>query len=126
MKLLNADIFLAKGPLEKLIEKELPVKVSFALAKLANKLSEAYATIEQVRTGLIQRYGEPNPENPEQSSVLPEHAGYPKFVEEFNELMEQSVEVVIDVVTLPEMVDGVALTIEPSTLMALEKFVTVE
>lgn len=126
MKVRNGEIFAAKEPLAKLAEKEFPVKVSYGLAKLANKLNEQYVVIEQVRNGLVQKYGEPVNGSANQLSVPQDSEGFPKFVSEFNELLEQTAELVFETVLLPEMVDGVALQIEPSILMALEQFVTVE
>ena len=125
MKLLNGEIFNAKEPLEKLTEHKLPVKASLALAKMANKLNEELRIIENVRNGLVKKYGEADKDNPNQFSVDPKGGEYPKFVEEVTELMNQEIEVVIEKVKLPEEVDGKPLEIEPKILMALEKFVEV-
>ena len=120
MKLTNGEIFNAKEPLQKLIGEKFPVKVSYGLAKLAAKLDGQLQVIEKVRQGLIQTYGEKDPENPQQIRVSPQSESFPKFAEEYGELMMQEVELVIDVVTLPD-----TLEVEPSTLMALDKFVKV-
>ena len=121
MKLTNLEIFNAKEPLQKLLGERLPVKSSYGLAKLASKLDPQLGVIEKVRQGLIQTYGEKDPNNPQQIVVSPQSEGFPKFAEEYGELMMQEVELVINVVTLPD-----TLEVEPSTLMALEKFITVE
>jgi len=126
MKLKNGEIFNAREPLQKLIEEKFPVKVSYGLAKLTNKLNEQLKVIEEVRQGLIKTYGEADTENPQQIRVNQESENFPKFVSELNELFDQEVEVVFDKVTLPEMVDGKSLEIEPGILMALEKFVDIE
>ena len=134
MKLTNGEIFNAKKPLEKLLDKELPVKTSYGLAKLAHKLNSQLEVIGQVVQGLRKTYGAPDPRNPRVFNVLPEIEGegedgkkttepnpsYEKFNEEINELMAQEVELVIEEVTLPD-----TLEIEPSVLMALEKFIKV-
>ena len=120
MKLTNGEIFNARAPLEKLIQEKLPVKTSYGLAKLAAKLDDQLQVIEKVRQGLIQTYGEKNPDNPQQIRVDPRSEGFPKFAEEYGELMTQEVEIVFDVVTLPD-----TLEVEPVTLMALEKFIKV-
>ena len=140
MKLTNGEIFNAKKPIEKLLDKELPVKTSYGLAKLATKLSDQLQVIGQVIQGLRKTHGTADPKNPSQFNVLPEIDGefnpeYGKFNEGINELMAQEIEIVLDVVTLPEKVASVcekcghttekALEIEPSVLMALEKFVKV-
>ena len=120
MKLTNGEIFNAKEPLGKLIQEKLPVKVSYGLAKLAAKLNDKLQVIEEVRQGLITTYGEKDPDNPMQTRVLPQSEGFPKFAEEMGELMAQEVEMVFDVVTLPDM-----LEVEPAVLMALDKFIKI-
>ncbi len=120
MKLTNGEIFNAKEPLAKLIKEKFPVKVSYGLAKLASKLDAQLEVIEKVRQGLIQTYGEKDPDNPQKIKVDPQSEGFPKFAEEYGELMTQEVEIVFDVVTLPD-----TLEIEPTVLMALDKFIKV-
>ena len=120
MKLTNGEIFNAKEPLAKLIQEKLPVKASYGLAKLAAKLDEQLQVIEKVRGGLVQTYGEKDPDNPQQIRVNSQSENWPKFAEEYGELMSQEVEVVFEVVTLPDTLD-----VEPATLMALDKFVKV-
>lgn len=126
MKLANGDIFNAREPLQKLMEEKLPVKIAYGLAKLGSTLNGQFQIIEQVRNGLIQTYGAEDPENPQQWKVEPGSEKGKKFIKEMDELFVQEVEVPIVMVALPEMVDGVALQVEPQVLMALEKFITVE
>ena len=120
MKLTNGEIFNAKEPLQKLLNEKLPVKASYGLAKLASKLDAQLQVIEKVRQGLITTYGEKDPDNPQQIRVLPQMESFPKFAEEYGELMAQEVEVVFEVVTLPD-----TLEVEPSVLMALDKFIKI-
>jgi len=134
VKLTNGEIFNAREPLQKLLSEKLPVKTSYGLAKLAAKLNDQLGVIDKVRQGLFQTYGAPNPQNPMQVIMQPEieekdkdgnvtmipNPKFPKFAEELGELMTQEVEIVFEVVTLPD-----TLEIEPITLMALEKFVKV-
>ena len=123
MKLTNGEIFNTRKPLEKLLDKELPVKTSYGLAKLAHKLNDQLQVMDKVIQGLRKTHGTPDPQNPRVFNVLQEIEGnynpeYAKFNEEIKELMAQEVELVIDVVTLPD-----TLEVEPSVLMALEKFI---
>lgn len=118
MKLTNGEIFSAREPLKKLMEERLPVKCSFKLAKLANKLNVGLKDIEDARNGLIKKYGTKNEKG--RLEVKPDSPEYEKFVEEFNDLMDIEVEVVVERISLPE-----SLEIEPSTLIALEKFIEV-
>lgn len=125
MKVLNGDIFNAKEPLEKVIQLPLPVKTSLQVAKFANKLGEELKAIEDVRMGLIQKYGKKS-EDGQQISVDQTSPNYGKFIDEFNELMMTKTELVVDKIKLPSNVDGKELNIEPATLMALEKFIELE
>ncbi len=134
MRVKNGDIFLAREPLQKLMEVKLPVKASYQVAKLANKLNEQLKVIDVVRNGLIKNYGETDERG--QGSIKQDSPNFQKFVDEFSELLEQEVEIVFEKVKLPEKVAATCdkcnhnmdkpLELEPSILMALEKFVEVE
>jgi hypothetical protein len=121
MKLTNSEIYNARQPLEKLTEIKLPIRVSYELAKLASKLNEQLQIIEKVRLGLIKTYGTPQEDNPSLYKVIPGSEGYSQFFNEFGVLMLQEVDIVFDRVELPD-----TLEIEPSILMALEKFITIK
>ena len=135
MKLTNGDIWGSQDPLKVLIGLKFPVMVSYKLAKLAMKLNEQFKVIEEVRQGLIKKYGEADKENSLNISIKQDGENFPKFVEEFNELMTQEVEVVIEKVKLPEKVAATcdkcnhnmdkSFEIEPSILIALDKFIEV-
>ena len=139
MNLNNGEIFMSREPLAKLMEQKFPVRVSYNLAKMAGKLNEQLKVIDEVRNGLIRTYGKTDKDNPQQLSVDPKGKDYPKFLEEFNELMNKEEEIDFGKtevpVKLPEKVAGTCdschhnmdrmLEIEPSTLMALDKFIEV-
>jgi len=119
MKLTNEDILMAREPLKALAEIKLPVLVSYKLAKLVNKLSEQNDIIEQVRLGLVKKYGTPDERG--QMNVLQDSADFEKFAEEFTELMSQETEIVYDRVKLPDNIE-----VEPRVLMPLlDKFIDV-
>ena len=133
MKLTNGDIFGAQEPLRAIMEQKFPVMVSYRLSKLVMKLNEPFKVIEEVRNGLIKKYGETDEKG--QTRVKEDGENFPKFVAEFNELMAQEVEVAIEKVKLPEKVASTCdkchhnmdreLEIEPKILMALDKFIEV-
>jgi len=133
MKLTNEYIFASQEPLRKLIEQKLPVLVSYKLAKLVKKLDEQFSIIEEVRLGLVKKYGEVDGNS--QFSVKPESENWPKFLEEYNELMAQETEIVIGKVKLPEKVSSTCdkcnhtiekvFEIEPQILIALDRFLEV-
>ena len=120
MKLTNAEIFNVKEPLQQLMKVKFPVKTSLALAKLVQKVNEHLIPAEQVQDGLVRTYGKVDPNDSQKMGIQPGDEGWPKFAEEYAELMAQQVEIVFDKVLLPD-----TLEIEPGTLMALEKFVKV-
>jgi len=120
MKLTNGEIYKAKEPLGKLLDKTLPVKTSYNIARLANKIGTQYNILEQVRLGLFKKYGKSDPKNPMSMSIDPASEEYVKFIDEMGELMGQEIELVFDVIELPQ-----TLEIEPMTLMLLEKFIKV-
>ena len=137
MNLTNGEIFGAWDALNKLTPEgtKFPVKVSMAIVHLRTKLTDPYREIEEVRNGLVKTYGEPDPENPQSLRIDPKGENFGKFAKEFGELMSQEVEVVFEKVKLPEKVAATCdkcshnmdrmLEIEPSALMALEKFIEV-
>ena len=135
MKLNNGEIFVAREPLQKLMEQKFPVMVSYKLAKMVSKLNEQMKVIDDVRNGLIRTYGKPDKDNPQQIAVPPGSKDFAKFIGEVNELFSQEVEVVFDKVKLPEKVAATcdkcshnmdkSREIEPNILMARDKFVEV-
>jgi len=132
MKVTNGDIFNSGESLGMLSRMRLPVLVSLQVAKLSSKLNETTRIIEGVRNGLVNTYGQQQesgevvvvfPNDPLNRPVSPD---WEKFVTEFNELMSQEVELDVGKIKLPQEVDGKSLQIEPSILIALEKFIDVE
>ena len=122
MKLTNEEIFVAYEPLQRLLNERFPVKTSYELAQMANKLKDQFEIIEKVKDGLVKTYGKADEDNPTRTEVKPESDQFPKFIEEMDELFAKETEVVLEKVKIPQ---GVEVNIEPATLMALEKFVGV-
>ena len=125
MELRNDEIFGAMKALEELFNMDLPVRTSIAMAKLIGKINEAYQAIDKVRTGLVNKYGESD-EKTRQTTVKPDSENFPKFMEEYNELMSQKTELVIEKVKLPQNVNGNPVVVKPLTMMSLEKFIELE
>ena len=126
MKLTNGEIFSSKAALADVFDKDWPIKLSFKIAALITKLNTALENIEKVRTPLVQKYGKPAEDNPNNIQIDETSKDYPKFVEKFNELMNEEVEIEFDIIELPAKVDGKEVSIKPKMLMALEKFVKLE
>jgi len=86
-------------PLERLASYPWPLKTAYGLAKLARRLAEQFAVIEQVKNGLVNQYGVPDDKG--RPSINNESLHWPEFVAAFNELMAIEVEVECAVVVLP-------------------------
>jgi len=117
MKLKNGEIFNAKQPLEKLLQEKLPIKTSYGLVKLTAIFNEQLGVIDTCRKNLVETYGDKDGEKIE---VRQGTDNFRKFAEEYGELMSEEVDIEIEVVTLPD-----TLEIEPSVLMALDKFIKI-
>ena len=116
MKLTNRDIYFAHDSMQTLLETKMPVAVSFRLVRTAQEVKSALLSIDQVRLSIVKKYGD---EDEGGTITVPQGtARYVSFVEEFDELLDLEVELDIEQVVLPE-----ELEIEPSVLMALERFV---
>lgn len=120
MKVTNGDIYGARDSFRHIIDQKLPVAVSSKVATIAIKCNEQLQVIELVRQGLVKKYGRQEKDGAA-VTVRQDSAEFPAFVQEFNELMGQEVELSAEVVKLT----GLTFDIEPSALMALHKFIEV-
>ena len=124
MKLTNGEIFQASKPLEELSKERLPLKASYRVALLIKKLSDQLSVIENVRVGLIKKYGELKEDG--EMVIQPNSKNWDKFVSEMNELLAQETEIVFEKIELPAEINGEPFQIEPSNLILLEKFIVVK
>lgn len=129
MKVKNGEIFGANESFSKLVKQDFPVKDAIALHQLVIKLDEPLKLIENVRQGLVRKHGKDSGGNleiitPNDPKRRPVSKSYPKFIEEYNELMNQEVEVDFKKVTLA--IDGTSLTLSVNDLAVLEKFVEIK
>jgi hypothetical protein len=128
MELLNGEIYGAFPHINELSQKQLPVTISFGLAKINIAIKSVFEALDGIRNGLIKKYGKPDKENPRKIHIEPETEEYDKFFEEFAELMGQTVEVPDFkkvILRLPMEIDGKPLDMSASAIIALEKFVEV-
>jgi hypothetical protein len=135
MKLTNLEIWTANIPLQQLNQQKFPVRVSYALAKLAQKLNEQVKIIDEVRQGLVKKHGEKD-EKTGQPTIQPNTPAMEAFSAEWVDLLKQEVEVDIkETIKLPDKVAATcdkchhnmdkALEVEPVILLALDKFIEV-
>lgn len=116
MKLKMFEIRNMKEPLEKLIDKQIPVKVAFRLNNLVKQFDEHLTDIEQYRVKLINTYGVKNEEKGE-IEVPPKKMK--DFMREMNELLNEEVDVDINPINVNNFGDDLMLSTKD--LMILEK-----
>lgn len=128
LKILNGDIYEAfvgeASPFPTLLAQKLPVIISYKLSKLALKLREELKVIEEVRLGLVRKYGEQDEMG--NISVKADNPNFSSFVKDFTELMKAEVELPSPPWERVKIPEGVDLQIAPSVLMALDRFIVVE
>ena len=124
MKLLNGEVLGASQALEILSEKDFPIKVSYGLVTLIDKMANQVAIIDKLRTELIKKYG--TEEKNGNIAIAPNTPKMVKFMDEFNTLLSQEIEVDFEPVTLPFEIDGASYNIEPKILRSLGKFINME
>jgi len=124
MKLLNGEVLGASQALEILSEKDFPIKVSYGLVTLINKLASQVVIIEKLRTDLIKKYG--TEDKGGNIAISPNTPKMTKFMDEFGILLSQEIDVDFEPVTLPFEINGSSYNIEPKILRSLGKFINME
>lgn len=113
--------------LNALIGEPLPVKTSYALAKIAKTVSDKQKAYEDARNALVKKYGEPakDKNGKETGGTTVKEKNMEPFLKELNELIEMEEEYKIEKVTLEEkQLEGVK--IKPQDLMVLEKIIDIK
>lgn len=120
-------------PLAILKKKELPVLTSVKVAKLASTLREPTKVAEEVYNKLVDTYGEIDKVSrgkivvgPSDPLGRPISENWDRFIQERDELLDQSVEIDVKKVLIPPKVDGKVIQIAPEVLETLEKIIGVE
>jgi len=121
MELKNGEIFSAVGAIRELVTKEWPVRVSLALKKLIQELNDPYVRIDEVRNGLVEKYGTAGEGG--NISIAPGDDNWEAFVKDANELFAESTEVEFEKVELPMEVNGEDVVLTPAALETMETFV---
>jgi len=137
LRIKNDEIINAVDALNKLLGMRLPVKTSFQIAKLVTKLREPLENFSKVRDGLFKTYNVQSErgESPETVKLITKNPNdFSKFASEMEELLKLEMEIVVEPVKLPEKISSTCdqchhnmdrmFEIEPSILLALEKFVS--
>jgi len=116
MKLKMFEIRNMKEPLEKLIGREIPVKVAFRLNNLVKQFDVYLTEIEEYRVKLINTYGK---KDEEKGEIVVPPKKMKDFMKEMNELLNEEVE--IDIKPINVNMFGDDLMLSTKDLMILEK-----
>ena len=103
-----------KDPLIVLLDKPLPIKVAWNLNKLVKVFDKELADIEEFRVDLIKKLGIEN----EDGSVKVPDDKMNDFVDEFNELLNQEMEISFEPISVDVLGDT---TISAKDMMILER-----
>jgi len=110
------------------------LRSSMQVAKLSRKFNEALKDIDVVRLNLIDKYGAPAEHGGKE--VKAGSDDYPRFMQEFDELLDLEITIQADKIKLPEKISSTCevchhnmdrpLEIEPWILASLDEFVEVQ
>lgn len=89
MKLTIKDIYDLADGLAELSNKELPTKTAFRIARNQRKIAEEVKTADELRQKIVDKYKEKDTED----GVKIDKSKREDFKEEFDELMDQEVEI---------------------------------
>lgn len=121
VKIVKREVTLAElksiePSLNKLIQMQLPIKISYRLAKVLKKISQELATLEETRHMLVKKYGELNEET--QQIVVPNDKTQ-DFVDEMQIILDEIYELEFIPMDIEEMGN---VTLSPSDVVNLELF----
>jgi hypothetical protein len=102
MKVKLGMIKLAQEASEKLLAADLPVKTAWKLRKAFNVLKKELEDLEEMRLKLVNKYG--TPDKTGGVSVLGDKLV--NFLNEFNPLLEQDIEITYDPVPISEILNS--------------------
>lgn len=104
-----------KDTLQKVFESKLPIRVSFRLSKLLNKVNSEFETFERMRFELFKRYGEEAENN--QMMIKAEYVEI--FTQEMTELLNQQILISFVPLSIDDL-DG-RVELSPIDVSRLEK-----
>jgi len=119
MKFTLAEIRWMQRGLAVITQKQLPIRLSYKLAKLVNFCNDEMAAVEEARTVLIKRLAEEDPAKPDEIRVSPENEE--EFREEFVKLLQEETEFDFEPIKLAEL--GEDIKISPIELASLSKII---
>lgn len=107
-------------PINYVLDKELPFKLSYKFTEVADKLEEHNSRYQKLRKEMIEKYGEQQTDDdgiPKDEWKLTEETRE-KFIEEHTELIANESELMLPTISVDELED---ISIKPKHLMRLRK-----
>lgn len=114
--------------LNQIIEKDIPIKLSYKLSKLYKTLAAEFQQYEESRIQLINKYGEKKDgelDIKQDGTATIKADNMPKFQQELNDLANIEAEVSFTPINIEEL-ESAGIKIAAKYLMALEDFVAGE
>jgi hypothetical protein len=108
MKVKLGDVYVSVGVLNKILDTELPVNVSYKMMKLVNKLNDELKTIEEQRIKLVKKYS-----TEEQGTVAEDNKN--KFLQEFSTLLDTEIDLEWDKIPLKVLDNTLKLSVNDIT-----------
>jgi hypothetical protein len=103
--------------IKKLLNSEIPIKISYRLSKIVNKLSAELSLLEEHRVVLVKKYGE-TVEGTDGIKVSKDKM--PLFIEDYNSLLQESVSIPFTPISVDSLGDN--LNFSPLDMVNLQKF----
>lgn len=112
MKVTLRNIYGASNILGLLVEQQLPIRIAFRLTRLITRLNEEYSNLDTHRKKLVDEYGEiikeSDPNNP---AYTFSEENQEKFTTEFNDLLDEEVELEWDAISIEDLGTGITLSV---------------
>ena len=108
MKVKLGDVYVSVNVLNKILDTELPVTVSYKMMKLVNKLNDELKTIENQRVKLVKKYS-----TEEQGTVSEDNKN--KFLQEFSVLLETEIDLDWEKIPLKTLDNNLKLSVNDLT-----------
>lgn len=106
--------------IKKLVNSEIPIKISYRLSKIIAKLSTELSLFEEHRIALVRKYAETTEDESGTSQVKVSQENMPLFIEEFNTLLQEPVTIQFVPININSLGDN--LNFSPLDMVNLQKF----
>lgn len=115
MKFTIGEIYGLTRSLQKIVNKELPVKISFRLCRFLRETTKEMEQLEKSRVKLVEKYAAPKKEG-EEIQVSDENKS--KFQEEFSDLLKEEVEIEFEPISIEDLGD---ISLSTNDLIPMQK-----